>query len=63
MSQQEVREKCKYCEEGQAIINGKYLGLALYNSNHAYIRGYDKNGWDISENSTFNYCPICGRKL
>jgi hypothetical protein len=57
---------CKYCEEGYALINGKHLGLAMYftkGSYNVYIRGYDKKGWDVSESSNFNYCPMCGKKL
>ena len=58
---------CKYCEEKVAIIDGKYLGLALYENahgeNNVYVRGFDKQGWDTSENFKFNYCPMCGKKL
>lgn len=58
---------CKYCEEKVALIDGEYLGLALFENNHngynVYIRGFDKQGWDVSENSKFNYCPMCGKEL
>ena len=56
----------KYCEEYEVIAQDKNLGFTLYNSekgNNAYIRGFDKNGWDVSLNMKLNYCPMCGRKL
>ncbi|MBS4894007.1 MAG: hypothetical protein KHZ90_09590 [Veillonella parvula] len=60
-------KECKYCEGGVALVDGKYLGLAIYYSengnNNAYIRGYDKQGWDISEPFKINYCPNCGKKI
>lgn len=58
--------KCKYCENGVALVDRDCLGLAIYynpNGNNAYVRGCDKQGWDISETFRMNYCPICGKKL
>ena len=60
-------KECKYCEGGVALVDGEYLGLAIYCSSHgdqnAYIRGYDKQGWDVGEPFKINYCPICGKEL
>lgn len=60
-------KECKYCEGGVALVNSEHLGLAIfysdYGSNNAYIRGYNKQGWDVSESFKMNYCPICGKEL
>lgn len=58
---------CKHCEDGVTIVDGKYLGLAIFYTSHGkdnvYLRGYDKQGWDVSETFKINYCPVCGEKL
>lgn len=56
---------CKYCEGGVPVVSGTNLGFAILNQRcgKAYLRGYDKNGWDVSENFIINYCPMCGEKL
>ncbi len=58
---------CKYCKDGIALVDGKYLGLSIFytsdSKNNAYIRGYDKQGWDVSEMFKIKYCPNCGDKI
>ena len=61
--------ECKYCKKHEAFVDGKHLGLSIRwtdensSETNAYIRGYDKQGWDITERFVINYCPSCGRKL
>lgn len=58
---------CKYCKDGVAIVDDKNLGLAIYWTSHgkdnAYVRGYDKQGWDVSTTFKMYYCPMCGEKI
>jgi len=58
---------CKYCEGGVAIVDDKYLGLGIFYTSHgkdnAYLRGYDRQGWDTSKTFKMYYCPICGKKI
>lgn len=61
------KPRCEYCKDCVAIVDDGRLGLAIcysdHSKNNAYIRGYDKQGWDISAPFKMNYCPICGDKI